>query len=105
MAQDRLINFAYISSKYASIIMNILFILFFIAVLPLYISDENIREFCINVSPDEYYHFRVSEHNACLIDWWYFVREPIFGLFLIYVAVVAPFVILHQILKRKIKLS
>lgn len=67
------------------------------------VVDGDIRDFCIHVSADEYYHFRVSEHNACLIDWWYFVREPFTILLMMYAIIIAPFVIVHKYAKMLYK--
>ena len=80
--------------------MSWLFAIWFLLVMASYIHDDNLREYCIHVPTSEYHHIRVSENNACLIDWWYFVREPIFMGAVIYAAVIGPFLLLKNLLRK-----
>jgi hypothetical protein len=65
--------------------------------------EHDLREYCIHVPASEPHHIRVSENNACLIDWMYFVKEPMFLLCLMYVVLILPMNILYFILKKRLK--
>jgi hypothetical protein len=94
-------------SKWYAIIASILFFIWGAFVWASYISDGNLREYCIHVSVDSGgpYHFRISEHNACLIDWWYFVKEPFFMTVLAYTVLIGPALILWFFLRKKKSVS
>lgn len=94
-------------SKWYVICSSICFFIFEILVWTLYISEENLREYCIHVPVETgaYYHFRVSEYNACLIDWMYFVREPLFVSALLYAVFICPILILWLFLRCNISSS
>lgn len=100
MASDRLKKYAYHFCRLYTVFMSILFIVFEVFLWALYIFDGNIREYCIYVPATEPYHFRVSEHNACMIDWSYFINEPLFFSALIYTVLVGPVAVAGFILLK-----
>ena len=85
------------------VVMSILFILWQIPFWYLYTGDENLREYCIAVPATQPHDIRVSEHNACLIDWGYFVREPVFISALVYVVLIGPVALVGYFIRRSLK--
>jgi len=101
MEKIRLKKTAIKACKYYLVVGNIFFAFLVGFVILIYFQGEHIREYCINVPTSEYHHFKVNENNACLIDWWYFVKEPIFGFVLIYLVLFSPIFILRHFLQKK----
>ena len=87
--------------KYYLVVGNIIFFFWIGLIIVIYFQGENIREYCIHVPITEYYHFAVSDNNACLIDWWYFVKEPIFIAVLLYAMLFAPIFLTYRMLSKK----
>lgn len=98
--RPRTIFYAHVACKYYIRIASFVWVLFSIAVLYLSFHGDNLREYCIHVPADEYHHIKVSENNACLIDWWYFIHEPIFMLVLVFIVAIVPFMFLNYGFKK-----
>lgn len=103
MESNRLVNIGIIISKIYLIVVSAGFLLVMIFSYFWYVDDGAITDFCIHVPVEsgEYYHFRVSEHNACLIDWWPFLYEAILFPVIFYIILFAPVFILWLFLRCK----
>ncbi len=103
MEKNRLIS---ISTKLCEIyILAMSLVFFFWQTLfwSYYTSEENERDYCIDVDPSEPHSFLISENNACRIDWFYFVQEPLTGTALVYLVVIGPVALIGFILKAYLK--
>lgn len=99
MEKIRLKARAYAVCKWYAIIGSVLFVVWDALVWILYVSDENIGEYCIHAAKGERYDFRVNENSACLIDWMYFIREPLFMSALVFTVLFLPAFLAMHILK------
>ncbi len=71
-----------------------------VGVWSLYLSEENVREYCIHVPAGQPHDFQISEHNACRMDWWYFVKEPLLISFIILLVLLIPAFLVHVLAKK-----
>lgn len=80
------------------IVLSSAFFIFIMAVsYSWYFQDGEILKFCVHVPVTQYHHFAVSEHNACLIDWWPFIEEAlVFPVAVYFVAVLTPYFLLRM---------
>lgn len=103
MEKNRLIKFSIRLCQIYLIAVLIWFFLAMIASYFWYFEDGSITDFCIPVSVDSghYYHFRVSEHNACLIDWLPFLNEAIFVPIEMLLILTGPVLLLWLFLRRQ----
>ena len=90
MADHRLTDRLLMLSRYYLIGFSVVFAVYAILVLLSYAHMDNIKNYCMPVSADEPHHIRISAHNACLIDWMYFIREPVFMLVFLYAGLAGP---------------
>lgn len=100
MEKDRLKAVSYRVCKCYVIVGSALFVLWDILVWISYVSEENIREYCIPVSDGGRYDFRVNENSACLIDWMYFIREPLLLSILLYALLFFPAFLVMRVSRR-----
>ena len=85
--------------KYYLVVGNIIFFFWIGLIIVIYFQGENIREYCIHVPITEYYHFAVSDNNACLIDWSYIVGEPLIAFLWLYAMLISPAILAALALK------
>lgn len=100
MTKDRLRKTMVKACKYYIIVVSVLFLVFELLVWPLFVGEENLEEYCIYADPAGYYDFLINEHSACLIDWMYFIREPLALSALVYAVLVGPVALAGFFLKR-----
>jgi hypothetical protein len=103
MENNRLAKHLYAISRYYLIGVTVLFGLYALLVFYSYAHIDNIKNYCIHVGADGAYHFKVSEENACLIDWMYFIEEPLFLLILIYVVLAGPVWMAFYFLRKRLQ--
>jgi len=103
MENNRLKKYSRTFCKWYLILSHILFVIWQILLWISYVSDDNLREYCIHVPVESgnKYHFQVSPSNACLIDWMYFVKEPLFISAIIYFILCLPILFLWLFLRKK----
>ena len=75
-------------------------LLVFVSYYQWYVVDGSIADFCIHVSTSEFYHFAVSENNACLIDWWPFLKEAVAFPIVLYFLLILPAVAVLLFLQK-----
>ena len=76
------------------------FVLWDIFVWILYIQEENVPKYCINVAVGEGYDFLDSEGYPCKIDWWYFITQPLLGSIIVFTVLFSPVLAFWYFSKR-----
>lgn len=62
--------------------------------------EAEIKSYCIHVPADQPHYFQISKSNACLIDWWAIIKEPILMSFLFMLALMLPYLSLSKLKRR-----
>ncbi len=99
---NNIYKYLFYISKYYSIIGIVVFIPYFFLVNYWYF-EQDLSSYCIHVPTSEYHHIKISENNSCLIDWMFFLKEPILLLAIIYAVLLLPINIIYFFLKKKMK--
>ena len=107
MENNRLVSVIFLFSKIYLVVVSLWFVLAMVSSYFWYVDDGAITNFCIPVSVQsgDHYDFRVSEHNACLIDWMPFLQEALFMPFLIYMIFSFPALLIWFLCRYKLKKS
>lgn len=100
--KKRLFRYGYYFSKYYSIVMAVLFVVFCV-IVTMMSFDHDVSEYCIHVPTSEPHHFSVGDNNACLIDWMFFIKQLFFIVLIIYVPLILPINLLYLFLKHRLK--
>lgn len=103
MENNRLVKRLRNLARYYLVGFTALFFLYALFVLYSYAHIDNIKNYCIHVSADQPHDFIVSKNNACLIDWLYFVREPLLLLAFIYGILAGPVWMVFYFLQKKLR--